>query len=77
MLAVTSASATRRVFKRAMGTVNYITGQVKLSNFNVSSFAGNQTIKVYANTLNKDIKAPKDRILIIRPEDITISVRSI
>jgi hypothetical protein len=77
MIAVTSASATRRVFKRAMGTVNYLTGQVKLSNFRVSSFSGNQTIKVYANTLNKDIKAPKDRILIIRPEDITINVRSI
>jgi 2-methylaconitate cis-trans-isomerase PrpF len=77
ILAVTSAVSTRRIFQRKIGTVDYATGQVKLSKFKVDSYSGNNAIKIYANTANKDIKSPKDRILIIRPQDVTINVRSI
>ena len=77
ILAVTSAVSTRRIFQRKIGTVDYTTGQVKLSKFKVDSYSGNNAIKIYANTANKDIKSPKDRILIIRPQDVTINVRSI
>jgi hypothetical protein len=76
ILAITASSATRRVFKRNLGTVNYTTGVVKLSNFIVSSYVGD-SIRILANTKNKDIKAPKERILIVRPSDISVSVLSV
>lgn len=76
ILAITSGSASRRVFKRNLGTVNYTTGVVKLSNFIVSSYIG-EAIKIYANTKNKDIKAPKERILIVRPSDISVTVQAV
>ena len=74
--AVTSSVSTRRVFKRRVGTVNYATGQVKLSNFAVSGYVGN-AIKIFAKIKAKDIKSPKDRILIIRPSDIAVNVASV
>lgn len=76
ILAITASSASRRVFKRNMGTVNYTTGVVKLSNFIISSYVGD-SIRIIANTKNKDIKAPKERILIVRPSDISVSVLSV
>lgn len=76
ILAITSGSASRRVFKRGVGTVDYTTGVVKLSNFIVSSYVGD-AIKVYANTKTKDIKAPKERILVVRPSDISVTVQAV
>ena len=76
IFAITSGSASRRVFKRNIGTVNYTTGVVKLSNFIVTSYIGD-AIKIYANTQNKDIKAPNDRILIVRPADVSVTVQAV
>jgi hypothetical protein len=73
LMLVTSDSESTRVFKSNVGTINYTKGAVKLSNLTVDSFEGN-AIKFTAVTINKDIKTPKDRIIIIRSEDISVTV---
>jgi hypothetical protein len=73
LMLVTSDSESTRVFKPNVGTINYTKGAVKLSNLTVDSFEGN-AIKFTAVTINKDIKTPKDRIIIIRSEDISVTV---
>ena len=73
ILAVTADSQSRTVFKREVGTVDYTTGRIALSNFKVDSFRGN-AIQFIASTQNKDIRSPKDRILEIREQDLTVTV---
>ena len=58
---------------RNIGSVDYTTGAVIISNFNVSAYADSE-IKIYGRTLSKDIAAPKDRIITIREQDINITV---
>lgn len=58
---------------RNIGTVNYDTGAVKITNLKVSAYTGSE-IKLYGRMRSQDIKAPKDRILTIRQEDVTINV---
>ena len=58
---------------RNIGSVNYTTGAVIITNFNVSAYADSE-IKIYGRTLSKDIAAPKDRIITIREQDINITV---
>jgi hypothetical protein len=74
--AITADSATPRVFKKGVGTVDYETGKVSLTNFVVDAFSGN-AIKFYANTVKKDVSSTKDRILIIRREDINVSMSTV
>ena len=76
MMAVTASTATTSVFKRSIGTINYSTGAIKLSNLIVDSYEGG-AIKFIANSVAKDVKAPKDRIITIRGEDITVNVTSL
>ena len=73
MMLVTADTEVARVFKASVGSVNYITGAIKLSNLKVDSFSLN-AIKFTATTVNKDVKTPKDRIISIRAEDITVTV---
>ena len=76
IMLVTAEVDTESVFKSSVGTVNYITGEVKLSNLTIESFQNN-AIKFTANTVNKDIRPPKDRILVIRGEDVTVTAQPI
>ena len=76
MMAVTASSSDVSVFKRNVGTINYSTGAIKLSNLIVDSYEGG-AIKFIANSVAKDVKAPKDRIITIRGEDITVNVTSL
>ena len=76
MMLVTSGTDIQSVFKPSVGTINYTTGAVALSNLNVSSFDGS-AIKFTATTTNKDIRPPKDRILVIRGEDVIVSVSTL
>jgi len=62
-----------RYIKRNIGTVNYSTGQIIIRNFEISSYIGSE-IKLYGRTNIKDIKSPKNRILTIREEDLTLNV---
>ena len=73
---VTENTDAQSVFKPTVGTVNYTTGEVKLSNLSISSFE-NKAIKFTANSVNKDIKPPKDRILVIRGEDVSVNVKTL
>jgi hypothetical protein len=72
-MAVTASTTTKNVFKRNVGTIDYSTGAIKLSNLIVDSYEGS-AIKFTANTINKDVKSPKDRIISIRNQDITVNV---
>ena len=76
MMAVTASTASVSVFKRSIGTINYSTGAIKLSNLVVDSYEGS-AIKFIANSVAKDVKAPKDRIITIRGEDITVNVTTL
>jgi hypothetical protein len=62
--------------KKNVGTVNYTTGQVIISNLNVSDYPGS-AIKLYARTMTKDIDSPMNRIMTIRPEDVTITITGV
>jgi len=74
IMLVTAEADIQSVFKASVGTINYSTGAIKLSNLTISSFQNN-AIKFTANTVDKDIKPPKDRILVIRGEDVTVTVQ--
>ena len=55
-----------------VGTVNYTTGVVKLNNISISSYDG--YISVYAKTADKDIFAGPKNIIVIDPNDVTVTV---
>lgn len=70
---VTDNITNPQIINPKAGTVDYEKGEVKLSNFVVESFAGSG-IKLIANTFDRDIKAPKGRVFIIRDDDVTVDV---
>lgn len=76
IIAITADTATPSVFKKSIGTVDYTTGIVRLTNFEVDNYVG-KAIKFYANTIKKDISSTKDRILVIRREDINITMTTV
>lgn len=65
--------STVEILNSNAGTVDYITGKVNLSDFEVDSYTGS-SIKIYANQVDEDISAPRTRVLILREEDITVTV---
>jgi hypothetical protein len=62
-----------QVLNPAGGTVDYSTGLVKLVNFTTDGYTG-PAIKIYANTTDKNIIAPKNRIFSIRDADVTVNM---
>lgn len=73
ILAVTVNVPTKTILKRNIGTVDYNTGIVRLSNFTTSSYEGS-SIKIYAKTKSKNIYTKQDRILELRKSDFVVSV---
>jgi hypothetical protein len=61
---------------KAVGTVNYETGLVQLSQFNITSFQG-AGIKIKATPLNKDIAVINNVILNIVDDDINLTVQGV
>ena len=57
-----------------IGTVDYNTGRVSITNLNVSSFSGS-AIKIYARPETQDIIGPKDRVISIRDVDVEIDIK--
>ena len=55
-----------------LGTIDYVTGDVKITNLLTSSY-GNY-ISLYMLPLNKDIIINNNKILIIDPNDVTITM---
>lgn len=62
-----------RVLNPTVGTVDYSTGVLNLVNFYADSYSGD-AIKIYANTVDRNIFAPKNRVFAIRNTDATINM---
>ena len=73
ILATTVNVPTRSVLKRNIGTVDYNTGEVRLSNFKVSSYEGS-AIKIFVNPLAKNFFSEQDRILELKEADLNVEV---
>jgi hypothetical protein len=58
------------------GTVDYERGIVKLSNFIVDSYPG-AGIQITANTKEKNVTAPKTKVLSLKDEDIEVVVQEV
>ena len=55
------------------GSVNYTTGEIKLTNFKVEEYTGN-AIKIMARVKKSDVKAPQGRVFIIRDTDVKVNM---
>jgi len=73
IIAVTANSSSKRIFKQNVGTVDYQTGIVRLSNLVIDRYEGS-AIQFKANTINKDIRSEKNKILVIRSSDVNINM---
>jgi hypothetical protein len=62
------------IIRRNAGTVDYDTGTVKLSDFIVDSYEG-AGIRISANTQEKNVTAPKRRVLLLNDRDILINIK--
>jgi hypothetical protein len=62
------------IIRRNAGTVDYDTGTVKLSDFVVDFYEGNG-IRISANTQEKNVTAPKRRVLLLNDRDIQVNIR--
>lgn len=61
---------------RDVGTVNYKTGFIQLTNFNVDSYQGN-ALKIYAKPKDNDISVSKNTILTTEPSEINIDIEAV
>jgi hypothetical protein len=62
------------IIRRNAGTVDYDTGTVKLSDFSVEFYEGSG-IRISANTEEKNVTAPKRRVLLLNDRDVQINIR--
>lgn len=71
---IISADATNvQIIAANIGSVNYDTGEVNLSNFRVTGYDGD-AIRIYANMVDEDITAPKNLVLSIKDADVQVTV---
>jgi len=73
IMSVTSNVANPEIVKPKVGTVDYTTGVVKLTDFIVESYNGSE-IKIIARTKADDYKSPNGRIFYIKDEDVTVKM---
>jgi hypothetical protein len=71
IMIITDDVTNPQIINPAAGTVDYIKGEVKLTNFKIEAFTGS-AIKITAKTIENDIKAPQGRVFILRDTDIKI-----
>lgn len=62
-----------KILEKNLGTVDYTTGDVILTYITIQDYPASG-IKIYAITADKKIIAPYDRIVKIRPQDITTNI---
>ena len=55
-----------------IGTVDYTTGRITINDLNVSSYT--DYISLYCRILGGDIRASQNKILVIDPADVSITV---
>ena len=73
IMSVTSNQANPQIIKPKVGTVNYETGEVKLTDFFADEYDGAE-IKIIARTSVDDIKSPNGRIFYIRDRDVIVNM---
>jgi len=73
VMTITDEVTNPQIINPTAGTVDYKTGEVKLTNFKVETFTGS-AIKISAKTKTADIKAPKGRVFIIRDTDVKVTM---
>lgn len=56
-----------------VGTIDYVTGQVSLNNINIKDYTNNY-ISLYFRSRYKDLYAEQNKIIVIDPNDVEISV---
>lgn len=61
---------------REVGSVNYNTGEIKLTNFTLDLYDGNY-FKIYVSPKNKDIIGSRNEILSIEPDEVLVTVEAI
>jgi hypothetical protein len=61
------------IIRRNAGTVDYDNGVVKLSDFFIDFYEGSG-IRIFANTQEKNVTAPKRRVLILNNSDVKINM---
>ena len=71
VMTITDEVTNPQIINPSAGTVDYKTGEVKLTNFKVETFTGS-AIKISAKTKAADIKAPKGRVFILRDTDVKV-----
>lgn len=64
------------IIKRNAGTVDYANGIVKLSDFLVEFYEG-AGIKIFATTQDKNVTAPKQRVLVLDDRDVKINIKEV
>jgi hypothetical protein len=62
------------IMRRNAGTVDYATGEVKLSDF-ITEFYQPPGIKITANTRDMNVVSPRRRVLLLRDQDIRIHIK--
>jgi hypothetical protein len=73
VMTITDEVTNPQIINPTAGTVDYKTGEVKLTNFKVETFTGS-AIKISAKTKTADIKAPKGRVFILRDTDVKVTM---
>lgn len=73
VMTITDEVTNPQIINPTAGTVDYKTGEVKLTNFKVETFTGS-AIKISAKTKVADIKAPKGRVFILRDTDVKVNM---
>jgi len=73
IMQVTSNQANPQIVKPKVGTVDYVNGIVKLTDFETESYT-TQEIKIIARTAADDIKSPTGRIFYVRDTDVTVNI---
>lgn len=61
------------VLAKDVGDVKYDTGEVDIRRLRVEDYAGSR-IKIFATPVENDIRAPRERVTSIRPQDIRLRV---
>jgi hypothetical protein len=61
------------IIEQNIGIVNYLSGEVKLSNISIDSYSGT-AIKVIANLKNADVVSPKNRVFLLKDTDVSVKL---
>jgi hypothetical protein len=73
---VTITNGNKVIVTNNIGTINYTTGDITITNINVSSYVGSG-IKLYGTSVNQDFTCYNNTIIQILPEDTTVTVTSV